>query len=89
MANPFKKLFDWLKKIFTRPGLQPFLAQYLALAVEVVTELAKVNNNAEFHAYRDVAFSKLKKLLGETKDTWIVILVHLAYEEYKARQPKQ
>jgi len=85
MANPFKAIFNWVKSLFTRPGLQQFLQKYIEDATILVSSLAMVHNNAEFHQWKDEAFAKLKERLGEGKDNWIAILVAFGFEAYKAK----
>lgn len=83
--NFFKKVFDFIKGLFTRPGLDRFLSKYIEVAVEVVSRLAFVNNNEDFRLWQDEAWKEVQRLTGEVKGTWIAILIHLAYENIKAK----
>lgn len=84
MANWLSKIWNFLKGLLTRPGLQQFLAQYMVTAVKVLSDLAKVHSNEEFHQWKDAAFVELQRVTGEIKGNWISILIGLAYEELKA-----
>lgn len=88
MANIFKAIFNFFKKIVTRPGLQSFLQTYEDTAIQVISKLALVNNNADFHQWKDDAWKEVQKATGEIRGNWIAILIHLAYESYKAKQGK-
>lgn len=81
----FSKVWNFIKSLITRPGLDRFLAKYMVMAVTLLTDLASVNSNTEFHLWKDKAFIELKRLTGEMKDNWIVILIALAFEELKAK----
>lgn len=89
--NIFKwiaRVFSGIKALFVRSGLDRFLGQYIQVAVEVVSQLALVNNNADFHKWKDEAFLTLKDKIGRPiAGNWIAILVALAFEHYKAAQP--
>lgn len=88
------KIFDWFKKVFLgikfiyfRFGMDKFLSQYIEVAIEILVDLAKVNSNAAFHEWEQQAFQKLKDRIGKpVADTWIAILINLAWEVLKARQ---
>lgn len=69
------KILGFVRSFSTRLGIEEFVARYTNVAVAVVNELAKVNNNADFLAWKDLAFRELKLITGETRDTWIAILV--------------
>ena len=58
------------------------------LAVSIVADLQKVNNNADFHTWKDLAWERLKLQTGEIRGNWIAILVSLAFETLKARTEK-
>lgn len=83
--NIFAKVWNFLKKLVTRPGLDQFLGAYIQLATQIVQQLALVNNNQEFHAWKDQAFAAVKAQTGQLKDNWVAILIHLAYENLKAK----
>jgi len=89
--NPFKwlaNLFKNIKQLFVRAGLDKFLGSYIQVAVEIVAQLALVNNNADFHKWKDAAFDAVKNRIGKPiADNWIAILIALAYENFKAQKP--
>lgn len=86
MANVFTKVFNFIKGLFVRAGLDQFLQAHIDLAVSTLAQLMAVNDNAGLHEWRDQAFASLKAQLRTDKDNWLVILIHLAYENLKARQ---
>lgn len=69
------KILGFVRSFSTRLGIEEFVAKYTNVAVSVVGELSKVSNNADFLAWKDRAFLELKAITGETRDTWIAILV--------------
>lgn len=85
--NWFKKLIGWIKGIFTRPGLDQFLSKYWETALAIVANLALINSNKDFHLWKDDAWKKVQEATGELKGNWIAILVALAFESLKARNP--
>ena len=85
MLKFFDKLWKFIKGLVTRPGLQQFLSEWLSFAVKEAEELLKQNNNAGLKEWEQEFFARLKSKTGEVKDNWIAILVHIAYEELKAR----
>lgn len=85
MIKFIDKLWKFVKGLVTRPGLQGFLSEWLDFAVKEAEELLKQNNNAGLKEWEKQFFAALKAKTGETKDNWIAILVHIAYEELKAR----
>lgn len=84
--NIFQRIFDAIKHLIQRPGLKRFLARYEEQAFTLITGLAQVNSNAAFGVWKDQAFTALKGVTQEVHDNWIAILIHLAYESYKAQQ---
>lgn len=86
IKQAFKKVFAVIQSIFTRPGLDTYLKQYLPVAVNILKDLADTRSNEDFHAWRDAAWSELKRATGEVKGTWIAILIHLAWEHIRAEQ---
>lgn len=88
MANFFTKIWGIFKGLTTRSGLDTFLKKYMDLAVTIVGDLQAVNNNADFHAWKDIAWERLKLQTGELRGNWIAILVSLAFESLKAKQEK-
>jgi len=93
--NFFKKIINGLKKVFgaaktfyVRAGLGKFLDQYIPVALSVIASLQKVNDNKGFHEWKDQAFIELKKIAGNVADTWIVIVLNMAYELSKAEATK-
>jgi hypothetical protein len=85
-VNIFQKIFEAIKHLVQRPGMKTFVAKYEQQALDLITNLAAVNNNTGFNAWKDQAFAKLKEDTGELHDNWIAILIHLAYESFKAQQ---
>jgi hypothetical protein len=86
--NIFQKIFEAIKYLISRPGMKTFLARYEQKALELIADLAQVNNNASFSEWKDQAFAALKAETKDIHDNWIAILIHLAYESYKAQQAK-
>jgi hypothetical protein len=89
MANPFKAIWNFFKKLYTRPGMQAFLEKYIDDAVMLVGQLMTKHNNAEFKMWADEAFALAKERYGELRGTWITILINLAYENLKAGSGKK
>lgn len=81
----FSKFISFLKGLVTRPGLDKFLSKYLPVATNLLLDLAKINSNAAFHVWKDKAFNELKAITGEVRDTWIAILLNIAFETLKAK----
>lgn len=88
MANPFKAIWNFFKKLYTRPGMQQFLEKYIDDAVMLIGELMQAHNNADFRLWADEAFKLAQQRYGELRGTWITILINLAYENLKSRQAK-
>ena len=86
--NIFQRIFDAIKGFVSRPGFKTFIAKYEEQAVALIIQLAAVNNNAGFEVWKQQAFDQLKADTGELHDNWIAILIHLAYETFKAQQAK-
>lgn len=88
IGNFFKKLFGKL-----RPGLDQFLQKYKDLAVKEVKKLAELNSNKDFHEWKDQAWSAINKELAadgkKVAGNWISIILHLAFEEIKAKAEKK
>jgi len=89
--NFFKKIVDTVKKAFgfskvwyVRLGLGKFFDAHIPTALAIITKLAQVNNNAEFKEWYQEAFDEFKAVTGETKGTWIAIVLNAAYELFKA-----
>lgn len=86
------KIFNFIKGLVTRPEFHKLLEQNMALAVELLTALLAVHDGAGLHSFRDEAFAKLKAALQsqgkQLTDTLITVLINLAYETIKARQPR-
>jgi hypothetical protein len=86
--NIFQKIFEAIKGFISRPGFKTFIAKYDKQALDLIAQLASVNNNAAFGTWKDQAFAQLKADTGEIHDNWISILIHLAYETYKTQTAK-
>ncbi len=89
MANPFKAIYNFLKGLFTRPGMQAFLQRYMDDAEKLIEDLATKHDNAGFYNWRDEAFELAKERYNEVRGTWITILLNFAYEAYLSRRAKQ
>ena len=85
MINWIKGLFSVFSKLRTRPGLDAFINSWLSTAYSELSALSSINNNKDFHLWKDQAFARLKERTGELKDNWIALLVNLAFEELKSR----
>jgi hypothetical protein len=85
------KIFDFLKRLATRPGVHTFLQKYQQKAIEVVERLAAVNSGQSFDAWWDQAFAEFKALVEAdgkaVHDNWLAIALNLAFEVYKAQRP--
>lgn len=84
--NIFQRIFDAIKHLVQRPGLKTFLVKYQDQALVLIADLAAIHDNKGFRLWQDEAFAKLKADTGEIHDNWIAILIHLAYESYKAQR---
>lgn len=84
--NIFQKFYEAIKHLVSRPGMKTFLSRYETLALDQITKLAAVNNNASFSEWKDQAFTQLKAETKEVHDNWIAILIHLGYESFKAQR---
>jgi len=86
------KIFNFIKSLVTRAGLDVFLKKYQAAAIQIVAELAAVNSGVGFHEWKDAAFEKFKAMLiadgVAIKDNWLSIALSLAFEVYKAEKSK-
>jgi hypothetical protein len=82
------KIFDFIKGLATRAGLNTFLKKYQKLAIEQIEKLAETNSGKPFDEWWDEAFAAVKAELqkdGATfKDNWVAIALNLAYEVFKA-----
>jgi hypothetical protein len=84
----FKKLFDFLASLFVRVGMITFLKDHMELALQAVEQIAAEKSFAPFDEWKGEAFALLKSETNQVKDTWISILLDLAYEQYKANFTK-
>lgn len=82
--NWLKKVFSFIGRTVILPTLESFLQRYLELGKDVVLQLITTYPNVPFHTIKDQAFQRLKEVTGQQKDTWISILVDLAYESLRA-----
>lgn len=86
------KIFNFIKSLVTRAGLDVFLKKYQAAAIQIIAELATVNSGAGFHEWKDQAFEKFKTMLVadkvDIKDNWLTIALSLGYEVFKAEKGK-
>jgi hypothetical protein len=84
------QLGAWLEGIFkkARPGLAQFISAHEAAAVAVLTNTLKEFEGVPLSQWRDRAFSDMTRAINSAKthpDTWISLLVDLAYDIIKAR----
>lgn len=86
------KIFNFVKTLVTRAGLDTFLKKYQAAAITIIEELSTIHDGASFHEWKDEAFEKLKGMVAadgkEIKDNWLTISLSLAFEVFKAQQEK-
>lgn len=78
MSKALKGFLELLTSFVSRAGLQIFVSKFLPDAIQIVAGLMAIHNNKDFASWRDDAFARLKKLTGETKDTWITLLIAYA-----------
>jgi hypothetical protein len=83
-----KKVFDFLSSLFVRVGMISFLKEHMDLALQTVEQIANERSFAPFDEWKTEAFALLKSETNQVKDTWISILLDLAYEQYKANFTK-
>jgi hypothetical protein len=86
MMGFLSKVFSFIKGLFTRPGLDRFLDQYLGVAKDVIQQLMDADPETNFHTIKQEAFHRLKAITGQLRDTWISIVLDLAYETLKAKR---
>lgn len=82
--NWLKKVFSFIGKNLILPTLDSFLQRYLEVAKDTVLQLLVTNPGVPFHDIKNQAFARLKEVTAQGKDTWISILVDLAYETLRA-----
>jgi hypothetical protein len=84
------RIFDFIKGLFTRPGLNDFLHKYQAKAIDVIENLAKAHDSQGLDLWWDDAFAQFKGLvqadIKNVHDNWLTIALSLAYEIYKAEK---
>lgn len=80
----FKKVLGFIFRTAVRPGLDIFLERYMELAKDIVVQVLDSNSDVPFHDIKNEAFRRLKEVTAQSKDTWISILVDLAYESLRA-----
>ena len=86
MFNWFKKVFSFLTSFATRPGLQKYLQKYESIALQIVTDFAKVNSGKDFHDWKDAAWEAIKAATDTDKGNWVAIIRDLAFEAWKYKQ---
>lgn len=86
--NFLRKMFSFLGALKTRPGFDRFLSTWQNDAIEILLNLSAVNSNADFHSWKDQAFAQLKERTGQLRGNWIALVINLAFEELKARDPR-
>jgi hypothetical protein len=85
----FSQLGVWLEGVFkkARPGLAQFISTHEAAAVRVLTNTLKEFEGVPLSKWRDRAFADMSQVINSAKthpDTWISLLVDLAYDIIKA-----
>lgn len=88
IGNALKKFFGAGKEWYVRLGLGKFFDAHIPTALAIISKLATVNTNKEFKDWYQEAFDEFKKITGETKGTWIAIVLNAAYELSKAANAK-
>jgi len=88
----FSQLGTWLAGIFkkARPGLAQFIVSHEADAVSILSNTLKQFQGIPIGQWRDRAFADMSGALNAAKthpDTWISLLVDLAYDIIKAQGP--
>lgn len=83
--NWLKKILSFIGGLFTRPGLDKFLDQYLMVAKDVIEDLIDYEPDKPFHEIKADAFGRLKAITGQVRDTWVSIVLDLAYETIKSK----
>lgn len=86
--NFLKKIFSFLSALRTRPGFDRFLSSWQDEAVKIILELSTVNSNSDFHEWKDQAFARLQERTRELRGNWIALVIGLAFEELKAKDPR-
>ena len=86
--NFLRKMFSFLGTLKTRPGFDRFLSDWQNEAVKILLNLSAVNSNADFHSWKDQAFARLQERTGQLRGNWIALVINLAFEELKARDPR-
>ena len=86
----FSQLGAWLAGIFkkARPGLAQFIVSHEADAVSILGKTIKEFQGIPINQWRNRAFADMSSALNAAKthpDTWISLLVDLAYDIIKAQ----
>jgi len=88
----FSQLGAWLAGIFkkARPGLAQFIAAHEADAVSILSNTLKEFEGIPINQWRDRAFADMSRAVNIAQthpDTWVSLLVDLAYDIIKAQNP--
>jgi hypothetical protein len=88
----FSQLGAWLAGIFkkARPGLAQFIAAHEADAVSILSNTLKEFEGIPINQWRDRAFADMSRAVNIARshpDTWVSLLVDLAYDIIKAQSP--
>jgi len=86
------QLGTWLAGIFkkARPGLAQFIAAHEADAVSILSNTLKEFEGIPINQWRDRAFADMSRAVNIAQthpDTWVSLLVDLAYDIIKAQNP--
>jgi hypothetical protein len=85
----FSELGAWLAGIFkkARPGLAQFIAAHEATAISVLSNTLKEFEGVPLNQWRVRAFADMSRAVNTAEthpDTWISLLVDLAYDVVRA-----
>lgn len=86
MKNPFKSIWNILKRIVTRAGLDRFIFDHWDEAVDIVEDLARLYPDVPFHQWKDEAWRRIAIATGCEKGNWITALLTFAYEAFIAKK---
>lgn len=90
--NVFKSIWNFLRGklvLVFRMGMDKFFDKYMELAVNILTNLAKVNSEVSFDKWKADArlalMARLKADGQDIKDNWVELLLGFAFEHIKAK----
>jgi hypothetical protein len=84
-----KKVVEVIRRLVTRPGMDDFIERWAQDAArELSWYIARHGLRGGLREWWDEGFLLIKSLTGQQKDTWVSILLLLAYDMFKAGQEK-